>query len=107
MPPFAKPTCEDGLILSGPCPGCVHQRFDWDGTTYPGTHEPLVTRECWQRVQELLDARAKNKIRKMKHDFAYSGLVPCVHCGCLLVGELKKGKYVYGRGLWCLLISSH
>ena len=107
MPLFAKPTCEDGLILSGPCPGCVHQRFDWDGTTYPGTHEPLVTRECWQRVQELLDARAKNKIRKMKHDFAYSGLVPCGHCGCLLVGELKKGKYVYGRGLWCLLISSH
>src|ERR1051325_6979239 len=23
--------------------------FDWDGTTYLGTHEPLVTRECWQR----------------------------------------------------------
>jgi|SRR6185369_7082430 len=44
--------------------------FDWDGTTYAGTHEPLVTRECWQRVQELLDARAENKIRKVKHDFA-------------------------------------
>ena len=69
--------------------------FDWDGTTYLGTHEPLVTRECWQRVQELLDARAKNKIRRMKHDFAYTGLVHCGHCGCLLVGELKKGKYVY------------
>ena len=69
--------------------------FDWDGTTYPGIHEPLVTRECWQRVQELLDTRAKNKIRKVKHDFAYTGLVHCGHCGCLLVGELKKGKYVY------------
>ena len=31
----------------------------------------------------------------MKHDFAFSGLVHCGHCGCLLVGELKKGKYVY------------
>ena len=69
--------------------------FDWDGTTYAGTHEPLVTRECWQRVQELLDARAKNKTRKVKHDFAYSGLVRCGHCGCLLVGELKKGRYIY------------
>jgi hypothetical protein len=69
--------------------------FDWDGTTYAGTHEPLVTRECWQRVQELLDARAENKIRKVKHDFAYTGLVHCGHCGCLLVGELKKGTYVY------------
>ena len=69
--------------------------FDWDGETYAGTHEPLVTRECWQRVQELLDARAENKTRKVKHDFAYTGLVHCGHCGCLLVGELKKGKYVY------------
>jgi DNA invertase Pin-like site-specific DNA recombinase len=69
--------------------------FDWDSRTYTGSHEPLVTHECWQRVQELLDARFENKTRKVKHDFAYSGLVHCGHCGCLLVGELKKGKYVY------------
>ncbi len=31
----------------------------------------------------------------MKHEFAYKGLVHCGHCGCLLIGELKKGKYVY------------
>ena len=69
--------------------------FDWDGRTYTGSHEPLVTRECWQRVQELLDARAENRTRKLKHDFAYTGLVHCGHCGCLFVGELKKRKYVY------------
>jgi site-specific DNA recombinase len=69
--------------------------FDWDGRTYTGSHEPLVTRECWQRVQELLDARAENKTRRVKRDFAYTGLVQCGHCGCMLVGELKKGKYVY------------
>jgi len=43
----------------------------------------------------LLDARAEKKTRKVKHDFAYTGLIHCGHCGCLLVGELKKGKYVY------------
>ncbi len=69
--------------------------FDWDGETYTGVHEPLVTHERWQRVQELLAARAENKTRKVKHDFSYTGLVHCGHCGCLLVGELKKGKYVY------------
>jgi site-specific DNA recombinase len=42
----------------------------------------------------LLDARAANHTRKVKHDFAYTGLVHCGHCGCLLVGELKK-KYIY------------
>ena len=31
----------------------------------------------------------------MIHDFTYSGLVRCGHCGCFLVGELKKGRYVY------------
>ena len=69
--------------------------FDWDGTTYEGSHEPLVTREIWQRVQELLDARAEDKTRKVKHDFAFTGLVRCGHCGCMLVGEIKKGRYVY------------
>src|SRR5260370_32694907 len=69
--------------------------FDFDGVTYQGTHEPLVTRECWQRVQELLNARAENQTRKVKDDFAFTGLVRCGHCGCLLVGELKKGRYVY------------
>jgi site-specific DNA recombinase len=69
--------------------------FDWNGTMYQGLHEPLVTTTVWQRVQELLDARAKNKTRKVKHDFAFTGLVRCGPCGCMLVGELKKGRYVY------------
>jgi site-specific DNA recombinase len=69
--------------------------FDWDGVTYQGTHEPLVSRECWERVQQLRDARAENKTRKVKHDFAFIGLVHCGHCGCHLVGEMKKGRYVY------------
>src|ERR1051326_6250325 len=76
-------------------PGNSRGPFDWDGTSYPGIYEPLVTRECWRRVQELLDARAENRTRKNKHEFAYSGQVQCGHCGCLMVGELKKGPYVY------------
>lgn len=69
--------------------------FDWDGETYPGTHEPLVSRECWNAVQRLLDLRAEKKIRKVKHDFTYTGILRCGHCGCSYVGELKKQKYVY------------
>jgi site-specific DNA recombinase len=68
--------------------------FDWDGKTYHGSHEPLATPERWQRFQELLDARAENETRKVKHDFAFTGLVRCGHCGCTLVGEIKKGRYV-------------
>src|SRR6202008_3332619 len=30
-----------------------------------------------------------------RHESAFSGLVSCGHCGCALVAERKKGKYVY------------
>jgi site-specific DNA recombinase len=69
--------------------------FEWKGTMYQGTYEALVSRDTWERVQDLLDARQESRHRKMIHDFTYSGLVRCGHCGCFLVGELKKGRYVY------------
>ena len=33
--------------------------------------------------------------RRVKHDFAFSGLIVCGHCGCSIVGEIKKQRYVY------------
>ena len=69
--------------------------FDYAGGRYHGSHEPLVAGEVWERVQEILDGRHEKKHRKVTHDFAYSGLVNCGHCGCSLVGEVKKGRYVY------------
>ena len=69
--------------------------FDYAGATYQGSHEPLVTREIWERVQEVLSGRHEKKHRQVTHDFAYSGLVHCGHCGCSLVGEMKKARYVY------------
>src|SRR5437667_911777 len=29
--------------------------FDWDGRTYQGSHEPLVTRDLWNQVQDVMD----------------------------------------------------
>jgi site-specific DNA recombinase len=69
--------------------------FDWNGKTYHGKHLPLVTRDLWNQVQEVMDHRFSKRHRKSKHDFAFSGLISCGHCGCSLVGEIKKGRYVY------------
>ena len=69
--------------------------FDWDGVTYHGKHEALVSLESWEGVQALLDRRAATKQHRIKHDFAFTGFIRCGHCGCGLVGELKKQKYVY------------
>ncbi len=69
--------------------------FDWDGKTYGGVHKPLVSIELWQTAQDIMDGRFGARRRKVKHEFAFSGLMQCGHCGCALVGELKKGRYVY------------
>jgi site-specific DNA recombinase len=66
--------------------------FEWKGRCFRGQHQPRVTRELWQRVQGVLDGRYAKKHRHAKHEFAFSHLITCGHCGCSLVGELKKGR---------------
>lgn len=50
---------------------------------FEGTHEPLVTRETWDIVQQV----RKNKRRRTKMDEQnkYSGLVVCADCGFTMV----------------------
>ncbi len=46
-------------------------------------------------MQDILDGRNASKHRRVKHDFAFSGLIACGHCGCSVVGEIKKQRYIY------------
>lgn len=71
--------------------------FEWHGRCYRGTREPIVARELWDRVQRVLNTRRLRKLRHVKHDLAFSGLITCGHCGCAVIGEIKKGRYVYYR----------
>jgi site-specific DNA recombinase len=36
-----------------------------------------------------------SKAKRGRHDFAFSGLIACAQCGCAVVGEIKKQRYVY------------
>jgi hypothetical protein len=69
--------------------------FDYGGIRYKGAHEPLISRETWERVQEVLDSRHEKKHRRTKHGFVFSGMISCGNCGSSLVAELKKQRYVY------------
>ncbi len=40
-------------------------------------------------------AAKPTKHRRAKHNFAFSGLIACGHCGCSIVGEIKKQRYIY------------
>lgn len=39
----------------------------------------------------------REKAVNHKHDFAFTGMVKCGHCGASLTAEVKKGKYIYYR----------
>jgi len=70
-------------------------QFEWNGKLIQGKHEALVSVELWEGVQGVMDGRFAKKHRRMTHDFAFSGLIACVKCGCSVVGEIKKQRYVY------------
>ncbi|MDZ4687708.1 MAG: recombinase family protein [Planctomycetaceae bacterium] len=85
-----------GILTDRAYIGEVRHKGQW----HPGTHEPLVDRATWDRVQFLLG----QKIYK-SHQMTYaSELIECGHCGCPITGELKTKKtktgdreYVYYR----------
>ncbi len=81
-------------VLTNPI---YYGEFLWKGKLYPGIHKPLVGRQLWDKVQGLLKQRGIRKPRQVKHNYAFSGLITCGHCGCALVAELKKKQYIYYR----------
>ena len=69
--------------------------FEWKGKLIKGQHEAIVPLELWERVQSVLDGRSASKAKRGHHNFAFSGLIACAQCGCAVVGEIKKQRYVY------------
>ncbi len=50
-----------------------------DGRTYPGSHKPMVTRQEFERAQEILGRPTRPK--PQKHAFPHTGLITCAICG--------------------------
>ena len=71
--------------------------FVWKGKIYKGKHEPIISVDLYEKVQDVLHGRHRAKLRHVKNDFAFSSLIRCGHCGCALTGDIKKGKYIYYR----------
>lgn len=69
---------------------CLHQdRERW--IVVEGTHEPLVDRETFEKVQLLLKSRQHTRSRT--HDFLLKGLIVCHECGYpLAVLNRKNAK---------------
>jgi site-specific DNA recombinase len=67
--------------------------FTWNGRLYKGKHQPIVSRELWDQVQEAF--RKTNRPQQTRRNFPFTGMLKCAFCGCTITAELKKGKYIY------------
>ena len=68
--------------------------FKFNSEIYQGTHEPIISKKLFDSVQQVMNNRGKKK-RKRKHEFAFSGLMRCGSCGCLITAEIQKGHHYY------------
>ena len=68
--------------------------FLWKGKLYAGTHEPLITKKLFDQAQCVLSGRG-HSICVNENGFLFNNLLKCGICGCKVLGEKKKGKYIY------------
>ena len=68
--------------------------FFYKGELFQGAHEPIITKELFDKVQEVLKLRSKPTLYKNRY-FAFRGLVRCGECGCAMTAERQKGHAYY------------
>ncbi len=68
--------------------------FNYNGELYQGSHEPLIPRELFERVQEVMARRGRTHAKR-KHLFPFVGLLRCGECGGAITAERQKGHHYY------------
>jgi DNA invertase Pin-like site-specific DNA recombinase len=67
------------------------------GNFYKGNYEPIITKEEWELVQQVLKRKSIRKNRKYIHLFR--GLLRCGECGAVLTSYVIKKKLKDGKVL--------
>jgi site-specific DNA recombinase len=63
------------------------------GQVFQGVHQPLISKELFDRVQMALDGRYAH--RTTSHTFLFQRMLFCQHCGYRLIAERQKGHTYY------------
>ncbi len=64
-----------------------------DGKYYEGKHEPIISKEWYERAQDMLAGRSRPRSKTLF--FPLRGYMKCDTCGCALTASLKKGHHYY------------
>ena len=69
-------------------------KFKWGEKIHQGKHEPLITEETFNKVQNILSS--KSSTVTTKRNFLFKGMMRCSECGGVISWEEHKG-FVYGH----------
>ncbi len=69
--------------------------FKFNGETYQGSHEPLISKKLFEQCQEVMTDRGHIMTRKSENYFPFRGLLTCGECGCAITAETQKGHNYY------------
>jgi site-specific DNA recombinase len=82
-------------ILNNPFyKGLIHIRKT--NETFEGIHKPIISTRLYDAVQMVLRGR-KDGVMPLRHDFLFRRMIRCAHCNSVMIGECKKGRYIYYR----------
>ena len=68
--------------------------FAWKGQIHKGVHPSIISKDLFDKVQEVLFPRMHLK-RDNKLEFTFRGFMTCGECGLKITAENKKGHTYY------------
>ena len=73
--------------------------FKWSGEVYEGRHDPIISKQLFDKVQEILRTRNTPwkyaKVERIQKPFL--GLLRCGECGMMITGEIHTKHYKNGN----------
>ena len=67
--------------------------FSFMGTVYQHAFPRMITKNEWEKAQEILSRRGHKKTKRYQHSF--TGLITCASCGFFITAEKSKGHTYY------------
>ncbi len=91
-----KPLCK-GVILKILNKKAYAGIIEYNGESYEGNFDPIVSQSDFEAVQKVLNGKAKPRKVKKGHNFPFLGFLACGECGAAVTAQWAKGKYIYYR----------
>ncbi len=69
----------------------------WEGEDFEGVHEPLITKDLFDRVQQMMVVRSSGTAKKRRNlkPILFRGVFKCGTCGAGVTATIQKGHTYY------------